>query len=297
MPGNLSFVNETGLANDEVFIPPSQLKKAKNELYASLDKAFLSSTHVLAKPPAEAPAAATDEPPYPEAARSMSPADLAVLAHRQALAPGPQPQDVVPIPFADSDPKVIGPQSLFLHAGYRWLPLPPVIDDGRWTEALRGLAEGYPDTRFAVGLNNLSHLAIASALAACRNVWFFADFYLYVANSRALSFIRERVPRLLFAYAWIEGEREAEGEAQDGGTMAHDGGRPGTGGVPLVPLARDFRPPLFYSLGCFARHVSGAGKCREGCPKDFAGELRQGRNRFQLVVRDCVTYLFALNRK
>jgi hypothetical protein len=293
MPGKLSFANETGFADDEIFIPPSQLKKAKNELYATLDRAFLSSTRALAKPPVDAP----EKPAHPDAAGSILPADLAVLAHRQALAPGHGPPERAPIPFAGSAPDEIDPRSLFLHAGYRWLPLPPVIDDSLWTEALRGLAERYPDTMFAVGLNNLSHLAVASVLAACRNIRFFADFYLYIANSRALSFISDRVPRLLFAYAWIEGKREAGGRALDAGTLAHDAGGPRTGGAPLVPLAQDFRPPLFYSLGCFARHVSGAGKCRDGCPKDFTRELRQGRNRFQLVVRDCVTYLFALNLK
>jgi putative protease len=296
MPGNLSFSNETGLADDEIFIPPSQLKKTKNELYAVLDKAFLSSTRASAEPSAHQPAAGADGLPYPDAWRALSPAHLAALAHRQAMAPGQGPVDDA-IPFAGSAPHEIDPHSLFLHAGFRWLPLPPVIDNGLWTEALRGWAERHPDTRFAIGLNNLSHLAIASALAACRNVWFFADFYLYVANRRALSFIRERVPRLLFAYAWIEGERDAKGEAHDGGPIERPAGTAAHDGVPLVQLAQDFRPPLFYSLGCFARHISGAGKCQEGCPKDFTSELRQGRNRFKLVVRDCVTWLFALNRK
>jgi hypothetical protein len=39
------------------------------------------------------------------------------------------------------------------------------------------------------------------------------------------------------------------------------------------------------------------GRCVDGCPKDFGGELRQGRNRFRLLVRDCVTYLFAAGAK
>jgi hypothetical protein len=64
-----------------------------------------------------------------------------------------------------------------------------------------------------------------------------------------------------------------------------------------VRLSADFRPPLFYSLGCFARHSMNEGRCVDGCPKDFGGELRQGRNRFRLLVRDCVTYLFAAGAK
>jgi putative protease len=335
MPGNLSFANETGLADDAVFVPPSQLKKAKNELYAFLDEAFLSSCRPPAAPP--------ELTPLRDAESIISPDDLALLAHRQAMAPRQEPGDSAPVPFVAVDPGRIDPRELFLHAGYRWLPLPPVLlDDGLWVEALPRLAERHPDTRFAIGLNNISHIAIASALGGRRNLSFFVDFYLYVANCRALSFISERVPRLLFAYAWIEGGRGQEVELGCGASPAPPGEGPRK--VPLVALAPDFRPPLFYSLGCFARHVPGAGAClgrpsavreypfganavpgeadwmplrtksalsgqsgtphlansaRSGspgyddCPRDFAWELRQGRNRFQVVVRDCVTYLFA----
>ena len=274
-PGHLSLTNETGLADDEVFVPPSQLKKAKNELYASLDEAFKSSAQ---------PAAAFTAPaPLPDAEAVIGTDDLALLARRQALAPRPKDGDTDVLPFVSADPDQIDPQRLFLHAGYRWLPLPPVLlDDDRWTDALRGLSAAHPDSRFAVGLNNLSHVAMASALGPYGNISFFADFYLYVANCRALSFIRERVPRLLFAYAWIEGERGEEAKIRCGATA-----------VPIVVIDPGFTPPLFYSLGCFARHVSGGGSCLDDCPKDFTRELRQGRNRFQIVVRDCVTYLFA----
>ena len=167
------------------------------------------------------------------------------------------------------------PQSLPLHAGFRWLPLPPVIGEERsWEEGLKGLMDAHPDVMFAVGLNNLSHLAIATALSDKPNAWFFADFYLYTANSQTLSFLQERVPRLLFAYWWIEGA---------------------AGDIAAVRIASDFRPPLFYSLGCLARHVLNDGKCFDGCPKDFVRDLRQGKKRFQVVVRDCVTYLFAVS--
>ena len=280
--GSLSLTNETGLADDELFVPPSQLKKAKNELYAFLDEAFQSSTRPRAAPEERAP--------LPDSTGAISPGDLSLLSHRQALAPRQESTGRPDIPFVGADPDRIDPQGLFLHGGYRWLPLPPVLlDDGRWAEALQGLSARHPDTRFAVGLNNLSHIAIASLLSPHGNISFFADFYLYVANGRVLSFIMERVPRLLFAYAWIEGEREAKIRYPAVQARFPEGPT----NVPVVMLDPDFKPPLFYSLGCFARHVSGAGSCPDGCEKDFARELRQGRNRFQMIVRDCVTYLFA----
>ena len=261
LPGKLSVTNTTGLEDDGIFVPPSELKRVKNELYAFLETAFTSLI--------EAKAGQAQARPLPTAACPIDAGGREALSHRQIAGPA----GCAPVPFACSDPGKILPQSLPLHAGFRWLPLPPVIlEEDPWVEGLKALMEANPDVSFAVGLNNLSHLAFASALAEKSNAWFFADFYLYAANSRTLSFLHERVPRLLFAYSWIEGE---------------------AGDIPAVRIASDFRPPLFYSLGCFARHVLNDGKCFDGCSKDFVRDLRQGKNRFQVVVRDCVTYLFA----
>jgi len=59
-----------------------------------------------------------------------------------------------------------------------------------------------------------------------------------------------------------------------------------------VRITEGYRPPLFYSLGCYERHSLGAGKCRRECRRHFIHEVRQGKNRFDVVVKDCVTYLF-----
>ena len=108
------------------------------------------------------------------------------------------------------------------------------------------------------------------------------------------------MPRLLFAYrwiedVWIEGER-IEGERAEGARIdaeAADAPPASAARTPLVRIQKGFTPPLFYSMGCFARHVLNHGECFDDCPKDFRRQLRQGRNRFTVIVRDCVTYLFA----
>jgi putative protease len=280
----LSFRNETGFPDDEVFVPPSELKRVKNELYAFMDEAF-----------ARAAGAREDQAPRrsPLAESPLSASDLDSLSHRQHLVV----ERCAPIPFACGDPAQLRPADLFFHAGYRWLPLPPVImDSDPWIAALGQLADTNPGLRFAVGCNNLSHLGMASALAGKPNLWFFADYLLYAANARTLALLLERVPRLLFAYEWIE--NECHRVRWRGDEPGHDllTAAAAAPALPLVRLSPDFRPPLFYSLGCFARHVLNDGKCFDDCPKDFVRDLRQGRNRFQLVVRDCVTYLFAESR-
>jgi U32 family peptidase len=270
--GALSFLNGTGLADEEIFVPPSDLKKAKNELYAFLDASFLA---VIADGEGQgwpaAPAAAEAH-----AVEALPAAEIAGLTRRDALTPPAS----APIPFVCGDPSSLRTERLVLRAGFRWLPLPPVTaQDGAWQREIAGMAARDPEARFAVGINNLSHLELAAALVGSPNVWFFVDFSLYVANRGTLSVLQDRVPRLLFAYSWIEDDER--------------GFDPGPGTVPCIQISRDFHPPLFYSLGCFARHVLNNGTCDADCPKDFSRELRQGRNRFHLIVRDCVTYLFA----
>jgi len=273
-PGALSFTNGSGFPDDGIFVRPSELKKVKNELYAFFDGAFPTRRSSL--PGAE------KAPPAEDVPSPLGPAELAMLAHRELL----NPPDMSPVPFVGGDPALLDFSQLADIAGFRWLPLPPVLlDAGPWIDAVGRLADSHAGTRIAVGLNNMSHLAFVSALSEKSNTWFYADFYLYAANDRTLSFLRSRVPRLLFAYEWLEEE--------------HAGPTPPSGlhPAPMVRLSSSFAPPLFYSLVCFARHSMNEGRCVDECPKSFRSELQQGRNRFRVLVRDCVTYLFSANVK
>ncbi len=205
-----------------------------------------------------------------------------MLAHRDLLVP----RAMSPIPFVGNDPGGLTVEQLPEQAGFRWLPIPPVIAaEKEWCGTLRRLIEGNASVQFALGLNNLSHIEIARSLDGLANAWFFADFYLYMANTRAVELLSRLVRPLLFAYEWLEEGDSRPVERPAAGIVA--------GAVPLLRITGDFRPPLFYSFGCFARHVQNNGHCYDTCPKDFRNELRQGKSRFEVVVRDCVTYLFA----
>jgi len=280
-PGKLSFANGTGLPDDGIFVRPSELKKVKNDLYEFLDGAF-EARAAAARGSADVTVAAGGSSP-------LSPAQLEMVSHRERLSP----PAMLPVPFVGGEPSLLELSPLADCAGFRWLPLPPVLlDDAPWIDAVRRLARRHAGTQIAVGLNNISHLAVAAALSESGNTWFFGDFYLYAANDRTLSFLRARVPRLLFAYEWIEDDPARAGMDSPGQDRP-DGSRP----VPTVRMSREFRPPLFYSLACFTRHSTNGGRCEEGCPKEFRGDISQGRNRFRMVVRDCVTYLFAADAK
>jgi hypothetical protein len=268
--GSLTFMNKSGLPDDGVFVRPSELKRIKNELFTFLDAEFLAKRSSVQTSETQL---ATDVVPP-----SLGLAELGMLARRDLISP----PGMSPIPFIGGNPSDFSLSSFAEFAGYLWMPLPPVLlEETPWIDGVRKFADSYPETKLAVGLNNISQLALVSALSGKRNVWFFADFYLYAANNRTLTFLLSRIPRLLFAYEWLEEE--------------HD--RPVFAGVappiPAVKLSADFTPPLFYSFACFTRHSANEGWCVEGCPKDFSGAIRQGRNRFRILVRDCVTYVFS----
>jgi putative protease len=284
-PGTVSLTNDSGLPDDGIFVRPAELKKLKNELYRHLDRSFPPAPLV----PEEAGGA---EPSGPHLASPLDSQALASIADRQLLAP----PGAAPVPFVGGDPGSLGIAGLADHAGFRWLPLPPILlEDSRWIEAVQVLARSHPDTRIALGLNNVSHLAFVSATEGLPNVWFFADFFFYAANDSTLRLLKRLVPRLLFAYEWLEGDRAsvapksaAQGSRAPLLTASESRPRP----VPTVRISKSFSPPLFTSLGCFTRHSTNGGRCAEDCPKDFSAGLRQGRNRFRVIVRDCVTYLF-----
>jgi len=267
-PGTVAFANDCGFPDDGIFVRPAELKRLKNELYQHLDRSF---------PPVPPAPSVEPEQPGPHLLSPLDSQALASLADRRLLGP----PGAAPVPFVGGDPGSLGIAGLADHCGFRWLPLPPILlEDARWTEAVQGLARGAPDTRIAVGLNNVSHLAFVSALEGLSNVWFFADFFFYAANDCTFRLLKRRVPRLLFAYEWLEDDRVPADP------------RSGLRAIPTVRISKDFSPPLFTSLGCFTRHSTNGGRCAEDCPKDFSAGLRQGRNRFRVIVRDCVTYLF-----
>ncbi len=288
-PGAVTFVNESGLPDDGIFIRPSELKRLKNELYAHLDGAFEGQVAARAAGPLQERDTPAAHGPI------LTAADLAVVARRQLLSPPGQ----APIPFVGGDPDGLELEGLAEAAGFRWFPLPPVLlEEAGWAAAIRRLALRHPDARIAVGLNNISHLALARALDDLPGVWFFADFFLYAANGQARKLLAGRLPRLLFAYEWIEDALGKSAPAAGGESAVPAPTAPAmstASTAPTVRISAGFHPPLFTSLGCFTRHSTGAGSCSPDCPRDFHGELRQGRNRFRLVVRDCVTYLFRLS--
>jgi len=257
---------------DALFVQPSLLKRLKNEAYAALERRLDAWIE-------ERASAAAAGPPEPHGERiSIEPAaapDRGLLSGRNAAVPFTLLREV---------------DAAQLHTVGRriFLPLAPVATEeesalAALDSALDRLLAEAPERRVAVGLSNIGHLGWVAALAAKGRVDFFIDFPLYVANRWAYAFYRDRIPGLLFQYFWIEGDDAGYRELR--AALAAE--------AALARIEATFEPPLFTGLGCFLRNngAAAADACR-GCPREHAFRLTQGRNRFVVRVRDCVTYVF-----
>lgn len=292
LAGETSWTNLTPLPDDGLFVPPSELKRAKNGFYEAWER------HVGRVRERRAAAVEADLRGTGQQAPAADPpgTEWSLRAGRRDLIAGRSP-DEWPAAFfqwparmpedAGEETAVMKDAMRRLHKadGWAFLPLAPICRDQKsYRDRVRRLIESNPETRFAVGLNGPSHVAFSRELGPLGNAAFFADFFLYVANRYAAHFLREQVPSLLFAYHWIEdGEDGFRRLSRDAGVA-----------LPIVRIGEVFEPPLFTSLGCPVRHagLTGGGGCPADCPRSYGFPMSQGRSRFLAVVRDCVTTVF-----
>jgi U32 family peptidase len=271
--GDISLSSGSPIPEQELFIPPSGLKELRRRWFKEADERFYAA--VKAKRSYADPA---DAPPLKETSLSLPP--------RAALVP----QSAYPVPFLLS-PEVCSPEDLPRREETWFLPLNPVLfDEEQYFTAVRALigrfATGEPggNRSLLIGLNNLGHILripqLREAAPAGFEIGFFADIYLYCANSQALLLLDALTGENMPGYWWLEGEQlppVLSGRLRE------------TSGLEDPP----FSPPLFISRTCFRRES--LGKSCSGCPGNAGPyRLRQNRREFTAVVRKCITYLFAL---
>ena len=267
LPGDAPvLLGDVEVRMEDLFLPPSLLKRCKNRLYACVEDWFEGSGQEASIRLAQVPdsgMAAFDAPP------------------RRSLC-FPSPLLASGMPFLQPSAVEEGlalPQS----GGFAWLPLSPLVDD--WESYSKAAASIVRDCiekggRIAVGIDAFHHLPFARGLCdldpSGERLAFFGDMHLYCANSRALAFWKKKIPRLLFAYSWLE-----DGE----GTALH--------GVPgLAEAGQGFEPPLFMSKGCYVRHDLHDGSCPPACRRSYSLPLRERDRRYHVVVDGCITMLF-----
>ncbi len=271
---SIEFVNRGEGGDTGIFIPPSELKSAKNRLFASLETAFR-------KQKAESVSAALFLSEAP-----VGPAHMSSIPRRSSMRCAVPAEKAIrhELPFITEYTR-LSLANLTAWSGMYFLPLCPAIFDSRgFFERLSAFLGEHRDKRFCIGLSNPAHLAWAQHIPD--NATCFIDYGLYIANRFAFKFFEKELPHLEFAYFWIEGSDE-DFEA----LVEHTG----ISSPPLLRYEKDFSPPLFISRCCFRRHSIAsphASGCQpDACGKRFEYRISQQKRQFNVVVESCMSYV------
>jgi putative protease len=263
----------------DIFVPPSALKREKNRFYAAA---------------AELISRAQEE--YAHTSLGASLGGIQAMRDRPSIHAPPRAGLVFPREGLPSGLPFATPRSL--REGLKlpefddasWLPLMPLVADPEAYEDLAAacaraaLARG---KRLVLGLGSLGHLAFARSLMAelgenSEGLSFFIDVHLYVANRLALAAFDALLPRIAFAYSYLEAQPEP--------SISTLPGLP-----PIVPIGEGFSPPLFLSSGCLLKQHVAKGRCPDECGRSWETTLADRDRRYRLIVEDCISMLFLVS--
>ncbi|HUX36917.1 MAG TPA: peptidase U32 family protein [Rectinemataceae bacterium] len=278
-----------GPAVEELFIPPSALKRFKNAAYEGIATLMRSRSSAVAEAAIEA--AKTLPGGYRSPVLPTPPRASIVF---------PDPRIEGGMPYATPALLAAGTELPEI-GGWLWLPLAPLVLS---TEAYFQLAheriiqELRSGRRLALGIDAIHHLAFAAELLASLaddesrdRLAFWIDIHLYVANSSTLAFLVDRLDGIAFAYSWIEAREPPMAMAPMAG-----GGQAGRTVNPRYPAIVDaggsFNAPLFLSKACLIRQHLGKGHCPVPCGKRMAAPLRDRERSYVAIVEDCISMLF-----
>jgi U32 family peptidase len=128
-----------------------------------------------------------------------------------------------------------------------FLPLEPVTvkNDRNCFLKIARFADGNPEKRIHIGINNIAHLKAVEPLTHFPHVSFFIDFYFYLANHLTAKYCLDHLGKIDFGYFWIEGR-----------TKDYDALKNAVA-FPLFTVGKNFTAPYFYHAGDFAKESLG----------------------------------------
>ncbi len=256
--GTLTVENKTGHELSNLFMPLSALKAMRRNWYELLDRnlaQYFTSSEAIA--PIIDKHSTENLPPRSvlQGIDKLPFLDLKLL--RQKVEQGEELRSL-----------------LFSFEEILYLPLSPVMfNEGQFFTDLDFLVakmkeEGFFD-RVRIGLNNIGQISyFRETQIAC-----FFDIYLYLANSEAANLALTLGLNFKGAYLWME---------------RHEGDFTTWPFIPTIVEAT-YTPPLFISRSCF-RHDSLMLSC-EGCPHKGSWYVKGDKDRYKVLVEDCITYL------
>ncbi|NCC64073.1 MAG: U32 family peptidase [Spirochaetia bacterium] len=254
--GNLTINNASSYALEDIFIPLSTLKRIRRSWYEHLDRSLARSFL------------------NPFIKETIDPKmSLQTLALRSQLVTGEKlPYLDVCVIKAQLEQGQTLSSVLFNSDETYYFPLSPIMFDEEQffthLQAIITLLEKRNELHQVLfGLNNLGQVPFFRK----HQLPCFIDIYLYLSNSEAAKEILELGLNLAGGYLWME-RRESDFSAW-----------------PFIPTIVDaqFSAPLFISRSCF-RHDSLNLPC-EGCPHTGSWVVTGDKDRFRVLVKDCIT--------
>jgi len=237
---------------DSGFIPASRLKAIRREFRSRVEEGLKN------------PAKEYNGPTIDAGLRNLP--DRERIEQRQRWNPRGA---LIPFVAGSRDFKL---EDLQEEEGRYYLPLNPFLRQEKdYYAALNAFLLQHQDRNFVLGLNNPSHLQLCKELRDRDHISFWVDYGLYCANEESFQFYLEKIPRLRAVVYWIEGPAE---EAPEGSS-----------------IIKGFSTPLFTSASCYHHH-SLENPCPASCPKSYRYTLLQKNREYQVVVKDCISYLF-----
>jgi hypothetical protein len=275
----------------DAFLPPSILKREKKRIYAR-------AAEIVAEAESEyARESAALRGNFADATAATRVGMHGFEAPPRAELVFPRPELPSGMPFATRRDLASG-TALPAWGGRLWLPLSPLVADrGEYGRLVRDRVRKELDSEnsVCVGLGALHHVALGRELIrelgpalfggetanSGNRLGFFLDINLYIANDLAFASLSSLLPRVEFAYRYIEAGDEVDGERRLAARIA--------------PIGAGFEAPLFQSLGCALKHHAQGGFCPPECARAWSTRLRDRDMRYRLVVEDCVTMLFRMS--
>lgn len=175
-----ALTNRTGRMDRDIFIPPSKLKKIRQEFYRNLDKWV-------------------DDLYCESAARKIREINREFEENPFEVFPGILPDRCAMLPPGAPVPFGPGEKGFF--------PIPPLQFDGEAFSELKETIEALLEKSgapLALGINNPGHLSLLDDFGQNDRVYFFTDYCTYTANKAAVLFFRSRIKRLIYSTYWIE---------------------------------------------------------------------------------------------
>ncbi len=242
------------------FIPPSTLKKFKNDFYAK----FENFEDKIAK------TIFNQMDNYSKILEKK--VDTQPFEERKKI----NPNGILPFAFEED---FLNINKFTKINNFIVVPLAPILfDEKTYLEKAKKMILENKNQQFLFGINNIAHLNFAKQTEKLENAFFFIDFFQYCANSQSLLFFQQALKeKLLFAYSWIEEEIDFSND--------------------FCVKITNFNPPLFISSGCFVKANLTNNICAKNCKKDFEFDLKKSNGDFIVKVKNCTTYLFKKEEK